>query len=1012
MRLPLCLGSASFLCAAVDALGQQQTVAFNGTADDLLLASSSASVRLILDAADWPGVLRAADDVALDFGRVTGLNGAVTLDESNDVRGNASVIFNVTGKSKWDVSGDGEKTAGVIIAGTVGKSSLIDTLVKDGKVDVSGVEGQWEAFASGVVHAPIDGVDWALVVAGSDKRGTIYGLYDISEQIGVSPWHWFADVPTRRQSTIFASNTTKKQGSPSVKYRGLFINDEAPALTGWMNANYPKSEYGSAFGADFYAHVFELLLRLRANYLWPAMWGSMFNVDDARSQPLADEYGIVMGTSHTEPMMRATNEWTTFGQGAWQWNTNNASIYPFFVEGAERAKPYEGIVTMGMRGSGDTALSAGIETAMLENIVDTQRSILEDVYGNVTAVPQMWCLYKEVQGYYEAGMRVPDDVTLLWTDDNWGNMRRLPTGNETDRSGGAGIYYHFDYVGDPRDYKWINTIQLEKTWEQLRLTYERGARDIWIVNVGDLKPLEIPISHFLDLAYDIDKWSTVSTEHWLSLWATREFGAAVAKDTARVVDVYGKLAARRKYELLNSTIYSIVNYEEAENVLGEWETLARDAQSIYDSLSAEARPSFFELVLHPVLAGLSVYDIHISSAKNLLYAAQGRTSANAWADRVLSKFRYDHELTVRYNSLLDGKWNHMMDQTHLGYVYWQQPMRQVTPPLQFVQTLEGGLNGDMGVSVEGSKASVPGDDQWHDLSSDTLTLPPIDPFGSRRWIDIFSTGTQPCSWNISAAPFLKLSQSSGMLVPSGNATETRVYITIDWDAVADASGSTTINVTSSTGYGTQYTAPKVVLPYNRTAIPSAFTNGFVESDGHVSIEAAHYSAVVAAETANTTAEWTVISSYGRTHSGVALSPGTLPSLTTKTAPALAYNILTFSPLLSSNASVPNANLTLYLSPSMNTDPARPLRYAVAVDDQEPQTVQFVVDRPDGALPAGWEEAVADAAWRSRTGWVVPPGAHVVRLWALEPGVVVQKMVLDMGGVRESYLGPPESCRVE
>lgn len=329
----------------------------------------------------------------------------------------------------------------------------------------------------------------AEIRPGSDKRGTIYGLYDISEQIGVSPWYFMADVPPASHAAIYALDTKKTQASPSVKYRGFFINDEAPALTGWMNANFQKSTYGSAFGADFYAVVFELLLRLRANYLWPAMWGSMFNVDDPRSQPLADEYGVVMGTSHTEPMMRATNEWGQFGSGAWQWNTNNASIYPFFADGAERALPYEGVMTVGMRGSHDTAMSANVETDMLENIVDTQRQILKDVYGSETGVPQVWCLYKEVQGYYEAGMRVPDDVILLWADDNWGNNRRLPVGNETDRSGGAGVYYHFDYVGDPRNHKWINAVQLEHTWEQMHMAYERGARELWIVNVGDIKPL-------------------------------------------------------------------------------------------------------------------------------------------------------------------------------------------------------------------------------------------------------------------------------------------------------------------------------------------------------------------------------------------------------------------------------------------------------------------------------------------------------------------------------------------
>lgn len=466
-------------------------------------------------------------------------------------------------------------------------------------------------------------------------------------------------------------NTTKTQGPPSVKYRGFFINDEAPALTGYVNSKFPKSKYGSAFGADFYKSVFELLLRLRANYLWPAQWGSMFNVDDPRNQPLADEYGIVMGSSHTEPMARATNEWTTFGKGAWQWNTNNASIYPFFVEGAQRAKPYEEVITMGMRGSGDTALSSGIETDLLENVVQTQQQILQQVYGNLSSVPQMWCLYKEVQGYYEAGMRVPDDITLLWADDNWGNMRRLPVGNETSRSGGAGIYYHFDYVGDPRNYKWIDTIQLQKTYEQVYAAYARGARTIWIVNVGDIKPEEVPINHFFDLAYDINRFGFEDTLEWLELFAARQFGSQYATDIAEVMDTYSFLAARRKYEAVNDTTYSLINYEEADKVFAQWQSTVSRAQAINTQLSAAARPGFFELVLHPVEAGSNFYDVILSAARNRLYANQGRTSANAWAQRTLDRFAYDHQLTVQYNTQLNSKWDHMMDQTHLGYQgYW------------------------------------------------------------------------------------------------------------------------------------------------------------------------------------------------------------------------------------------------------------------------------------------------------------------------------------------------------
>jgi hypothetical protein len=283
-----------------------------------------------------------------------------------------------------------------------------------------------------------------LTSTGSDKRGTIYGLYDISEQIGVSPWHWFADVPAKSHSSIYALQTTKIQKSPTVKYRGFFINDEAPALTSWMNDNYPKSSYGSAFGADFYSHVFELLLRNRANYLWPAMWNSMFNVDDIRNQPLADGYGIVMGTSHTEPMVRATQEWNKVAKGSesgWSWATNNATLREYFKEGAERAKPYESLVTVGMRGYHDTSMSEDVQTEVLEAVVNAQQNIMDEVYGDATQVPQMWCLYKEVQDYFEAGMEVPDHVTLLWTEDNWGNIRRLPVGDEKNRSGGAGVYY-------------------------------------------------------------------------------------------------------------------------------------------------------------------------------------------------------------------------------------------------------------------------------------------------------------------------------------------------------------------------------------------------------------------------------------------------------------------------------------------------------------------------------------------------------------------------------------------
>jgi hypothetical protein len=652
-------------------------------------------VSIRADAADWPGVLRAAHDLALDFGRVTGTNGSLTT--TGTATANSSVIFNVTGiSSTWSVGSNASgyptgSGAGTIIVGTIGNSSLIDGMIASGQLDVSAIEGQWESYVSTFVENAGNGTGSALVIAGkfrvlqascvdtdcvpgSDRRGAIYGIYDVSEQIGVSPWYWFADVPAQSHESIYALKTTKVQTTPSVKYRGFFINDEAPALTGWANKIYPQSPYGAPFGAEFYSHVFELLLRLKANYLWPAMWNGMFNVDDARNQPLADEYAIVMGTSHTEPMVRATQEWNKIAKGTetgWSWETNNATLYDYFMEGAVRAAPYENVVTVGMRGYHDTAASSDVRTSVLEAVVNAQQDILTKVHGNASEVPQMWCLYKEVQDYFEAGMQVPDWVTLLWTEDNWQNIRRLPVGDEKKRSGGAGVYYHFDYVGDSRNYKWLDTIQLQKTYEQMKLAKDREADRIWIVNVGDIKPNEIALSHWFDIAYDMDAYDETSVPQWTIDWATRNFGAEHAEAIAEIVDEYGSLANMRKFEWVEPSSFSILNYEEADGILARWMSIAEKAQAISDSLPAETYPGFYQTVLHRVLAGANFVDLQIAGARNIIYAQMGRNSANKWMQHVIDAMNKDHNLTQIYHTLLNGKWDHMMDQTHIGYQgYW------------------------------------------------------------------------------------------------------------------------------------------------------------------------------------------------------------------------------------------------------------------------------------------------------------------------------------------------------
>lgn len=569
----------------------------------------------------------------------------------------------------------------VIIAGTLGHSKVIDDLVSIGKLDISEIDGKWESFATKIIEEPVPGCAKAVIIVGSDPRGTIFGIYDISEQIGVSPWYWWADVAVKQSKEIYVLSDGKVQGAPSVKYRGFFINDEQPGLSGWVQWNYLDTPYGDGYGAAFYSNVFELLLRLRANYLWPALWGSMFEVDDPASQPLADAWEIVLGSSHTEPMMRAQNEFGTFytneGLGPWAYNLNNKTIDQYFVYGAQRAKPYarNSLWTMGMRGSGDTAIEGlGVEyiVSMLETLVENQRAIIEDVLDvDVHDVPQLWCLYKEVMTYLQHGLTIPEDITLLWADDNWGNVRRVPIGNESTRSGGAGVYYHVDYVGGTRNYKWINTIQLEKTAEQMQLAYEHGADRIWIVNIGDIKPLEIPLSHFLDLAYDINLWGVNNVSDWTLAWATREFGPEYATSITEIMTRFGMFAARRKFELVEPHVYSIIDYNEADAILGQWQGLVDDAQAIYDQLDESHQPAFFEMVLHPILAGQILHQVHIGAARNAVHANQHRNSANDLISRVFSSFNADGDLTARWDDLLDGKWKHMLD-------------REQAPPFFFV----------------------------------------------------------------------------------------------------------------------------------------------------------------------------------------------------------------------------------------------------------------------------------------------------------------------------------------
>src|ERR1035437_2381505 len=525
------------------ALGQKSYVEDVPSRDSFPIVQGKTAATIYVDSSDLAGVVRAASDLKADVARVTGLSPAISHEWKN------------LGKH-------------IIIIGTIGKSLLIDRLIRERKIDDAQILGKWESFLVQVVPKPLPGVESALVIAGSDKRGTIYGIYDLSEQIGVSPWYWWADVPVEHKDALYVKAGRWVQGEPVVKYRGIFLNDEAPALSGWA-----KEKFGG-LNHQFYEKVFELLLRLKANYLCPAMWDNAFNEDDPLNPKLANEYGIVMGTSHHEPMLRAQQEWKRHGTGPWDYAANAKTLDSFWEEGIERNKNYESAITLGMRGDGDMPMAESENIALLEKIVADQRAIIaRHQTPTLASDPQVWALYKEVQGYYEKGMRVPDDITLLWCDDNWGNIRRLPTADERKRSGGAGIYYHFDYVGDPRSYKWLNTYSITKVWEQMNLAHLYGADRIWIVNVGALKPMEFPIEFFLPLAWNPERWGKDNLQEFTELWAEREFGPEHAAEIADIVSKTLKYNGRRKPELLEPATYSVLDYQEADRAVADYKEI-------------------------------------------------------------------------------------------------------------------------------------------------------------------------------------------------------------------------------------------------------------------------------------------------------------------------------------------------------------------------------------------------------------------------------------------------------
>lgn len=934
------------LLSGLHSFAQQSYITPQPVEGGFAIVEQNTAAPILFSSADYPGVQKVARELKNDIEKVTGITPNLSSELSS---------VNAT----------------AIIIGTLGKSELINQLVQQGKIDQSALKGKWEKFITTIVEDPTPGIQKALVIVGSDKRGTLYGLYDLSNEIGISPWHFWSDVPAKKHKSLYVTPGIHTMGEPKVQYRGIFINDEAPALSGWV------SEHYGTFNAEFYEKVFQLILRLKGNFLWPAMWGRMFYVDDPKNKAMADLYGIVIGTSHHEPLGRAHAEWQKFGEGPWDYTKNEENLDEFWREGMQRMDSTEVIVTVGMRGDGDEPMTEGTAIELLEKIVDRQREIISEVTDKPSEeTPQMWALYKEVQDYYDQGMRVPEDITLLLCDDNWGNIRKLPYLDAEPREGGYGIYYHFDYVGGPRNYKWMNTNQIERVWEQMNLAYNYGAHKLWVVNVGDIKPMELPISFFLDYAWNPQKWTPTKVAQYYKDWAENTFGVEHSEDIADILKKYTKYNARRKHELLSPSTYSLKHYNEADRILKEFDDLVKKTLDLADKIPASYQDAYYQLVQFPVVASANLNHLYIAAAKNRRYAEQGRVIANKYADKVKEYFEKDSLLTQYYHTqLADGKWNHMMSQTHIGYTSWQEPRYNNMPEVTYVELPK---KAKVGVGISGSTA-------WYPNTKDTLVLPELSLFNpSESQITLFNAGKDSYKYKIKTKDrWVDISKTKGRVEQ-----DQPIEINVDWSKAPIGQYSSSITIEAN---GQEIV---VRLPINHINLNHA--KGFIEQDGVISINAENYTDQLASDPF----KWHVIPNIGKTSSGVTISPEKIgPQEITETSPRLQYDFHSFS--------TGEVKVHAYFSPTQNYTDRDGLKFGIAIDDTAPQLVNFHQENTH----RDWQMSVANnIKVITTTHKLDKAGNHQLYYYLIDSGLVLQKIVIDTGGLKKSYLGPEQSFK--
>ena len=940
------------------------------------LASPRQTAAILYDASDAAVVKRAAELFAADVEAVTGRRPQVT-------------------------SATGE-TGPAVIVGTVRGSALIRRLSEAGKIDTAPLEGAWERYLIQTVANPLPGIRKALVIAGSDRRGAAYGLFTLSELIGVSPWYWWADVPVKKHAALHVDAPPTYSQTPSVRYRGIFLNDEDWGLTPWASQTF-EPERGN-IGPRTYAKVCELLLRLKANYLAPAMHpvSTSFN-QIPENKLVADTFAIVMGSTHCEPLLLNTaSEWDTQTMGPWNYDKNKEGINRVLTQRVRENSPYENVYTLALRGLHDGAMSTTLpmheKVRMLQQALLDQRQILaENIDRPVETVPQAFTPYKEVLEIYSNGLELPDDVTIVWPDDNYGYMKRLSGVREQRRTGRSGVYYHVSYLGVPHSYLWFSTTPPSLMYEELRKAYDTTADRLWLVNCGDLKGSEIQVSLFLDMAWDIGRFTADNVVTYPARWLAGIFGEAYYDRLEAMTREHLRLAFPRKPEYmgwgyhwnrfdhnceqLTDTDFSFTNYDEAPRRLEAYRKLGARAEALLHEIGDEARPAFYQLVYYPLRGAELMNRMTLGGQRNRWYARQGRAATNAVRDEVQRCYDSLQVITRGYNSLLGGKWNHMMSmrQNYDGVSAYFNPPHLATHDAAGAPRLALQVAGE---DVTGARA-------FH-------ALPAFDNYLRRTYpVEIYNRGGGTLAWTAHASePWVVLSKSAGK-----TADEERITVGIDWEK-APSGNAVPAQIVFRAG---EQSEKVLVSLFNPTAPSRAELRGiYVENNGCVSIPAAGCHRV----RENDRIKITAVEDLGIEGPALQLGDPTAPLqiFRSRDVPCAEYDFYAFD--------AGSVDVYTYVLPTFPLHADRDFRIGENTNTDTKYSVQI----DDGALatPSSshveysqvWFESVLrNCAVNKSTLHIDKPGRHTLRIRVGDPGIVLQKIVLDFGGMKRSYLGP-------